>query len=503
MGFIQKDALRTTILSFFGLLLGYVNKGVLFIYILKTEEIGLINLILSVGILFGQLSNLGSINSISKFLPFFLESDKQKRSFLRVNLIFVSIGVLIFSSIAFLLHDNIVHFYDEKSSLFVDYYYWIVPIGIANVFFYVFETYLRSMHKNLLSVFMYDFVLRLFTTVLLFLLIFKIIYFPLFFILICLSYFIPSLVLFIYLIKIDEIRFQKEPFKISKKFKKIIFSYSLFSYSNSIAALSVMTMDSLMIAYYIGLKETGVYTTIIFLISALQVPYKSLTRVSNPLIPIYWKEKNMAKMSLLYKKISSISLIISLYMFLVIWVNRDNLFTFLPSEYLAGIWVFFFLMIGRINDMYFGLNTTILITSKKYKYDIIFTFSLLLIVFILNYWLIPIYGIIGAAISTSFAIIVNNIGRLLVVLKWFKIHPFEIYQLYVFVLFFSILFLSQFLNILHLNKYVQISINLFLITSIYFGVILKFKWNLDLNIYLNNIYIKLFNKKKEDNLLDV
>ena len=57
MGFIQKDALKTMVITYFGLLLGYLNKGVLFILILKTEEIGLVNLILSVGILFSQLSN--------------------------------------------------------------------------------------------------------------------------------------------------------------------------------------------------------------------------------------------------------------------------------------------------------------------------------------------------------------------------------------------------------------------------------------------------------------
>ena len=35
MGFIQKDALRTMVITYFGLLLGYLNKGVLFVLILN------------------------------------------------------------------------------------------------------------------------------------------------------------------------------------------------------------------------------------------------------------------------------------------------------------------------------------------------------------------------------------------------------------------------------------------------------------------------------------
>ena len=66
---LHKEAVRTMIITYLGLVLGYLNKGVLFILILSTEQIGLINLILGVGLLFAQFSNLGVINTIAKFLP--------------------------------------------------------------------------------------------------------------------------------------------------------------------------------------------------------------------------------------------------------------------------------------------------------------------------------------------------------------------------------------------------------------------------------------------------
>jgi O-antigen/teichoic acid export membrane protein len=485
MGFIQKDALRTMVITYFGLLLGYLNKGILFVLILSSEEIGLLNLILSVGLLFAQLSNLGVINAIAKFIPFFKDNSEQKQGFLMLNILFVFAGILIFSATVVLLQNQIVKFYSEKSALFVSYYYWIIPIGIANVFFLVFEAYLRALFKNILSVFLYEFLLRICITILLVLLAFDFLNFNQFFIFHALVYFIPSSVLLIYLYVNNELKFQKSTFSISKKFKKIIFSFSLFSYSNSIGVLIVMTMDALMIAHYLGLKETGVYTTIIYLTSALQIPFKSLIRVSSPLIPQYWKEKNLENMRLLYQKVSSISLIIALYMFLLIWTSRNELFSFFPEEFFIGIWVFFFLMIGRILDMYFGLNGWIFITSKKYKYDIIFTIILLVLVFVLNYLLIPIYGVVGAAISTGFALVMYNLGRLLFVYFAYKIHPFNWNQMKVILIFGFIFSLTEIVPVIFQNRLLEISINTLFVTISFLGLI----YSLNLEPEINN-YIK-------------
>jgi O-antigen/teichoic acid export membrane protein len=181
----------------------------------------------------------------------------------------------------------------------------------------------------------------------------------------------------------------------------------------------------MMIAQMIGLKATGVYTTVVFFTSALLVPYKSIIRVSSPLVADHWKQREFGKMQELYKKVSSIAIVLGFGSFLLIWNNIEFLFSFLKPEFQEGIWVFFFLMLGKLVDMYFGLNGSIFTTSKKYKYDVYFTLFLILAVFVLNLVMIPIWGIAGAAISTSIALIFYNVGRLLFVWITFKIHPFQ------------------------------------------------------------------------------
>lgn len=91
MGIVQKEALNTTILSYIGLVIGYINKGFLFIIFLSTEQIVLVNLLLSVGLLFAHLSNFGLVNAVWRFFPFFRNEEKDHYGFLKKNILIKSL----------------------------------------------------------------------------------------------------------------------------------------------------------------------------------------------------------------------------------------------------------------------------------------------------------------------------------------------------------------------------------------------------------------------------
>ena len=148
------------IISYLGVGLGYLNKAVLFILILSTEQIGLINLIVSVGTLFAQFANLGTLYTTWKFTPFFKDYEKKHHGFLPLMLLIVSIGSILFTVLAFVFREQIEDLYLERSSLFVEYYVWMIPIGLGYVFFMVFDVYLRSFFKNIVSVVAYEIILR-------------------------------------------------------------------------------------------------------------------------------------------------------------------------------------------------------------------------------------------------------------------------------------------------------------------------------------------------------
>ena len=425
MGIVQKDAFKTTVISYLGLFLGYVNKVVLFIWFLSTEQIGLINLILAVGLLFAQLSNLGTVYVTWRFFPFFRNAARKHYGFLLLNTLVVCFGILLFTLLFYFFQGTISNHFNSKSPLFVQYYYWIIPLGIANVFFMLFENHLRGLFQNVFTVFLQDIVLRIGVTCLLLMLAFNSISFELFFILHVLIYFIPGIVSFVYLLKIGEFHFSIKSITIPKRFRKIMVYFSLFSYLNTLTTLLVISMDALMIASYLDLRQTGIYTTMINLTSALQIPYRAIVRVSSPIIAKLWKAKDMIGMQEIYEKSSAVGLFIGLLSFLCIWTCRLEFFSFLKPEFNAGIPVLFFLLLGRVVDMYCGLNGIIFATSRKYKYDLLFTVFLCVGIYGLNRLLIPSYGIAGVGFSTGFIFVFYNVARSMYIFWAYRLNPFH------------------------------------------------------------------------------
>jgi O-antigen/teichoic acid export membrane protein len=164
MGIVQTDAVKTSFLSLIGLVLGYLNKGILFIMLFSTAQVGVVNLLLNVGLLFAQFANFGTTYSTWRFFPFFRNDKKNNYGFLLANSLLVLLGILVFGSLLYGLKDIVIQTYQEKSALFTSYFDLILPLGIALVYFQLFENYLRGMKQNVLPVFLQEIVLRFCTT---------------------------------------------------------------------------------------------------------------------------------------------------------------------------------------------------------------------------------------------------------------------------------------------------------------------------------------------------
>jgi O-antigen/teichoic acid export membrane protein len=495
MGLVQKDATRTTLISYLGIVLGYVNKGVLFLLFLTTEEIGLLNLLFSLGALFAQFSNFGLVFSVWKFFPFLKDATNKHRGFFAFTLMIACLGVLIFFLLSLFFRNAIQMQYADKSPLFIAYYYWFIPIGVSSGFYLYFDVYLRSLYKNIISVIAQDIILRISLSVLIILFGLEVISFNDLVIWHGLIYFVPPLILGLYLMKMGEFNLSRKDIKIPRRMRKIIFQYSSINYVNTISSVLMSSLDVIMLAQFVGLASAGVFSTIMFLINALMIPYRSIVRITSPLIAEYWKERDFEKMQMLYQKVSSVCLFIGLSMFLLFWLNIDFLFSFLKPEFQVGIWIFLFLMVARLVDMYFGLNGAIFTTSKKYKYDLIFTIILVSLAFGLKLIFIPWWGSVGAAISTAIAIVFYNLGRILFVYFAFKIHPFQKEQFIIIGLCLITLFLSYFIQQIVSEMYLKLFVNLLIIVLTFFIPIYLFRLETEIIKYLKNIRASLFKKR--------
>lgn len=489
MGFIQKDAFQTAVISYIGIILGYVNKGLLFVLFLSEEQIGLVSLLIVVGTLYAQLAGFGTAFTTLKFLPFFKDFERKHYGFLPFLLRVLMVGVVLTSAGFVLFQTQIKELYIDKSPAFVTYYWWVFPIGIGYVFYLFFEAYLRSFYKNILSVLSYEILLRLCVTTTLFLYHYNLISFDGFVKLNSLIYLLPPLVMMGFLWLQGELIVAPKNIQISKRFRKLMFGFSAYNYVNSLGFILVMSLDVMMLAQMVNLDATGIYATVVFIASALLVPYRSLNRISAPLVAEYWKSRNMIDMESIYRKSASVSLFIGLFCFIPLWLNIDLFFSFLKPSFLPGIWVFFTLMIGRFFEMFFGMTGIIFSTSKKYKYDIYFTIFLVLSVFILNLLFIPKWGMVGASISTSIALVLYSLGRYLFVYKAYRLNPFEKNQFIVLGLGIATLVLGEWIGSYFENLWVRAFVEMLLFTALFVLPVFVFKLEKETIKYLKK-YLK-------------
>ena len=341
------------------------------------------------------------------------------------------IGFTITSLFAVLFKQTVVENFSNKSQLFVDYYWYIIPLGLATLVFTFFESYLRSLHKTVVPAFVNEVLLRLLIMASIVIYALKIINFETFIIVYVIANVLPALIVLTYTAFLKELFLKPQLSVIPKRLFQIMIVFGLFSFLNNVSSIIISTIDLLMVTKIIGLKATGIYTTMVFITSVLIMPYRSIIKVTAPIVSELWKKKDLIGLEDLYKRVSASNLIVGGFIFILLWTNIDNILRLMPGNYEAGKYVFLFMGLGKLFDMATGLNGVILGTSKKYRFDIIFTLLLVVLTITNNYFLIPIWGINGAAIASMITLFLYNTLRLLYVLYKFKIQPFKLKQLIV------------------------------------------------------------------------
>jgi len=136
-----------------------------------------------------------------------------------------------------------------------------------------------------------------------------------------------------------------------------------------------------------------------------------------------------------------------------------------------------------------GINGTIIVNSKYYKYDLYTNVVLVFVTIITNYLLIPessplssygIVGINGAAFATAISVLLFNLIRLILIKVKMKMHPFSIKTIYTVIILFAIYLLATFLP-LSGNVYFDIFWKSVLIIMMYIPAVLYFNLSEDIN----------------------
>ena len=434
MGIIQRDSIRITVISYIGAGIGYLNKILLFTNFLTAEQVGLANILISIAAVYSQFSGLGMTGVAIRFFPYFKDKEKHHHGFLFWTSLISLFGFLLLTFLFIVFQSPILDYYSEKSPLLVECSLYVIPLALATVYYNLLEVFLRSLMKTVVFSLINEIVLRIMISASILLFAFNVVTFHEFVMIYVGVNCSATVILLVYMAYLKQLLFKPEWSSTTRRFFKIVLNFGLYAILGNMSYILMNNIDALMVASMVGMKETGIFTTAFFIATVMLIPYRSLARVASPLVAQFWKNREMKKMGELYKKVSLMNMIAGCFLFLGLWVNIDNIFHFMPKEYADGKYVFLFLGIGRLFDMATGINGIILVTSRKYRYDLLFTVLLIGLMIGLNLSFIPEYGIVGASIATMIAIIILNTLRILYIWNVFSLQPFDLKSIWIFLI---------------------------------------------------------------------
>lgn len=427
MGIVIKQSIRSSIIAYLGVAIGYVNVLWLYPYFLSTEQVGLFRLIQSSAYLLATFGSIGLGQSLVKFFP---EQQKNK-SFLASILIGGILGFLLLSALALVFRESIVNYFSKESALFVDYFQITLLVSFLIIQFQLLEAFSRSLLRIVIPTFLKDIGLRGLTTLALILYGFEFISFE------ALIYSLIAVYGLVFLALALHLKIKGHlPFKVNLGFLKNgvgkrILTFGIYSLIGAGGTQIILQIDSIMISGALGLEATGVYTIAFFIGVVIEMPKRAITQISSALLAQAFNKGDMVAVKKLYQQTSINQMIIGTLLLIGIWANLDSIYSFIPNNeaYLNGFNVVLFIALGKLSDMAFGTNGEIIVMSKYYRFNVLAVSLLAVLTIVLNLTLIPQYGIEGAAIASFLSMLIFNLLKFAFVWSKFRIQPFTVASL--------------------------------------------------------------------------
>ena len=488
MSKLLRQSFWSTIIIYFGVILGFINSIILFPKFLTTEQIGLIRQILSASIMLVPLTTFGTSAAYLKFYPKFKGNNDQKNQLFTFQLLIIILSYIIICSIVFLSIDFIKYYINDNSKLFFEYFHLLYMLVFIFSISSIFEAYLKSRYEIMLNNYVNGVSNRFLTGIFLIFFSLNIIDFNIFLNLQILIYLLGLIILIIYSPKKEKIILDTSIRKIRKSIKKIL-NFSSYSFLGNFSNILVLNIDILMVTSLLGLSNTGIYTTAFYIGMIIEIPRRAISQISLPFISENIQKNNYKIIQNNYRETSINQMIIGVLLFNLILINLDSIYDLMPNseKFISGKSVVGIIALSKIIIMSFSYNSEIISLSKYYRFTVLLVMVLAIFTIGLNLILIPKYGMIGAAYSSLISVSVFNIIKFIFLKIKMGISPFNyktsLLALIGILMYNTIIFIPDFKN-----PFIDILIKSFIITIIYLYVIIKFKFSPKFNDIFYNFF---------------
>ena len=418
------QSIQTTLFSYLGVVLGYINVLWLYPYALDTTQLGTFRTIQDLGLLLVPFAQLGLGHGITRYFP---KLERNQSALLTFSLLFSFFGFGVVALLFFGLKQQVISLFASNSPEVINFLGVALLVALFSVWSSVLDAFARSFIKVGIPTFFREVFLRLLSSILVALYLLKWIDFDQVMQGLVLVYGASLVGVAVYLAWLGVFKLDFSWGQFPPGFKSSLLKYSLLTFLATAASTLILKIDSVMISSMLSLEANAIYSIAFYMALVIELPRRAISQVAMPLIAEHFAQQRIQEINLLYRQLSNRQLYICLLLFALIWANIDSIYHFVPNReiYQTGKWVVFIIALGKLVDVAFSLNSEILVFSCYYRFNLILTVSMSVLLVAANYFLIPVLGIEGAAIGSAVVMLGYN-GVKYAYLKWkLQLDPFS------------------------------------------------------------------------------
>ncbi|HEB74534.1 MAG TPA: flippase [Candidatus Desulfofervidus auxilii] len=205
------------------------------------------------------------------------------------------------------------------------------------------------------------------------------------------------------------------------------FSFPMFLIGISYFLLSYT--DRIMLGYFGQANDVGVYNAATILSMNIVIFIAAIISIFSPILADLHNKRKYNEIKSLYKVTTRWIIITSSPLFLILALFPDTIMSIFGVEYQIGSRVLIILAFAYFVGAATGPGGVILQMSGKQDIDLVNGTFLVIVNIALNIWLIPVYGVIGAALATCITLTLIHVARFIEVYKIFKMIPYDFHIL--------------------------------------------------------------------------
>lgn len=436
MGVIIRQSLKGTFVNYIGVVLGIFVQFYIVAKYLDPEVIGLSKVVYEVAFLLSTLALMGSGSTGMRFFPYFKDEKTGNHGFLFYYLLFPTVGVVLMTALYLGLRGPIESYFGEKSPLFNEHFYYVLPMMVVLAFWVWFENYANinmriavpkavrevGMRLMMLGIYLaYGFGLISVTGLI---------------VGFVLCYGVCMLISGAYSLHIGDLTLRHDWSFITPELKSKVLKYAGFLMLATISGNVIQQMDVFMLSGVKGLYSAGIYTIVIYMAEIVNMPSRNITPISTPLAAEAMKEGNTARAQQLYRQVSIHQMLASTVLLMIVWINLDNIFAIIPNgeKFAEGRWAVLFLGLSKVVYGTLNFGNTLISFSKYYYWTLFIAIILAAISIGSNLYFIPLYGLSGAALASLLTVLVSYAYQQYIVQVKIKTNPFSFKHVWILVI---------------------------------------------------------------------